>query len=511
MIKLADQFWRLNNIYYIIDKNGNKIKFKLNWAQMILYTTMWYCSVILKARQLGMTTFICIYFLDQALFNSNTSCGIIAHNRDDAEKFFEKKVKFAYESLPEEIKRMRPANTDSAKQLKFSNGSSLTVGTSLRSDTLQFLHVSEYGKLCAKFPEKAREIRTGAINTVQAGCYCFIESTAEGNSGDFHTITINALGKLRAGAKLSVLDFKAFFFPWHHHPEYVLEDEQAGGLDLEQMPHLLVEYFEELEDLDSIRLSTGQKLWYWKKWEVQQDEMVREYPSTPEEAFSVPLRGAFYELQIRRLIKERRLTKVPYDESLPVHTVWDLGIHDHMAIWFVQIVGKAVHFIDYYANTDKGFLFYKQRLDEKGYYYGSHIGPHDLGARQHSSTEEPETRTEIAAKVGLNFIELPQEQDVMTGINRTRTMFSRFWFDADKCSQGEQSGFGALQVYRKQWNEKLEKYDEKPLKNWAAHASDGLRYVSLAVQEDVFDNTWYDQQSLRAREQHIDRLSRVRV
>lgn len=507
--KIASQYWRLNNLYYIIDKSGNKVKFKFNWAQAILYQSLWYCSVILKARQLGMTTFICIFFLDQALFNSYTSCGIIAHNRDDAEKFFEKKVKFAYENLPQEIQDLRKANTDSAKQYRFNNGSSITVGTSLRSDTLQFLHISEYGKLCAKFPEKAKEIRTGAINTVQAGCYCLIESTAEGATGDFHTITTVALGKLRADTRLSTLDFKAFFFPWHKHPEYTLTDFTQEELD--ELPLIMTEYFAELEDLDGIKLSPGQKMWYWKKWEIQQDEMVREFPSTPEEAFSVPLRGAFYELQIRRLIKERRLTKVPYDESLPVHTVWDLGIYDNMSIWFIQLVGKAIHFIDYYTNTDKGFLHYKQILDSKGYLYGSHIGPHDLGARQHTATEDPETRTEVAAKVGINFIELPREVDVMNGINRTRTMFSRFWFDSEKCCAGEQSGFGGLQNYRKQWNEKLVKYDEKPLHNWAAHPADGVRMVSLAVKEDVISNTWYDQGDLTVRQNYIDQRSRVRV
>ena len=66
-----------------------------------------------------------------------------------------------------------------------SNNSSIRVGTSLRSGTLQYLHISEYGKLCAQFPEKAREVRTGALNTVQAGQVVFIESTAEGQEGHF--------------------------------------------------------------------------------------------------------------------------------------------------------------------------------------------------------------------------------------------------------------------------------------------------------------------------------------
>lgn len=50
----------------------------------------------------------------------------------------------------------------------------------MRSGTLNYLHISEYGKICAKFPDKAREIRTGALNTIQAGQIAWIESTAEG-------------------------------------------------------------------------------------------------------------------------------------------------------------------------------------------------------------------------------------------------------------------------------------------------------------------------------------------
>ena len=457
-----------------------------------------------------MTTFICVFFLDAALFTSNTSCGIIAHNRDDAEKFFEKKVKFAYENLPAVIKRMRPANTDSSKQLKFNNGSSISVGTSLRSDTLQFLHISEYGKTCARHPEKAKEIRTGAINTIQAGCFCFIESTAEGNFGDFHSIATSALAKQRGLVKLTELDFKFFFFPWHLHPEYKL-----ASLDFDfekETPFELAEYFEALRDQDGIELTNDQKLWYIKKYEVQQDEMVREYPATPEEAFSVPLRGAFYEVQIRRMIKEGRLTKVPYDETIPVHTVWDLGIGDDMSIWFVQVVGTAIHLIDYYVNSDKGFLHYKRELDKKPYYYGKHIGPHDLGARQHTSKEEPKTRFDIAAEIGLMFEVLPKEVDIITGINRTRAMFSRIWVDAGNCNSSEYAGFKGVALYRKDYNEKMGMFEEVPAKGWWCHPSDSLRYVTLAVQEGVLTNSIYDsQRGLQAREAHLRLLDKVNV
>ena len=184
---LANPRWRLNHLYNIVDKQGNKVIFKFNWAQEELYNDVWYCNIILKARQLGISTFICLLFLDRCLFNSNISAGIIAHTLEDSQQLF-RRVKFAYDNLPEEIKKIVSAENDTTNMLKFSNGSSLRVGTSLRSSTFQYLHISEFGKICAKYPDKAQEIITGSLNTVAPGQYVFIESTAEGRAGYFYDI-----------------------------------------------------------------------------------------------------------------------------------------------------------------------------------------------------------------------------------------------------------------------------------------------------------------------------------
>ena len=42
---LSDPFWRLNNLYWITDKEGNKTVFKMNWAQESLYKGLWYCNI----------------------------------------------------------------------------------------------------------------------------------------------------------------------------------------------------------------------------------------------------------------------------------------------------------------------------------------------------------------------------------------------------------------------------------------------------------------------------------
>jgi len=89
------------------------------------------------------------------------------------------------------------------------------------------LHISEYGKICNKYPEKAREIQTGALNTVAPESEVFIESTAEGNSGYFYDMSMRAMANEEMGKTLSPMDYKFFFYPWFIDPTYELTDDFA--------------------------------------------------------------------------------------------------------------------------------------------------------------------------------------------------------------------------------------------------------------------------------------------
>ena len=195
--QFSDQLWRLNNLYWITDKDGKRTKFELNWAQSDLMGSLHYLNLILKARQLGFTTFIQLYMLDCCVFYPDTKAGVIAHTRDDAEVIFQDKIKYPYDNLPDQIRAQAPIKRDNTRMLELANNSAIRVGTSLRGGTLQYLHVSEFGKICAKYPEKAREIVTGALNTIEAGQMAWIESTAEGQEGRFYEMCEAAQSKER--------------------------------------------------------------------------------------------------------------------------------------------------------------------------------------------------------------------------------------------------------------------------------------------------------------------------
>ncbi|MCP2839718.1 hypothetical protein NK952_24270, partial [Salmonella enterica subsp. enterica serovar Typhimurium] len=70
--------WRISNLYKIIvkgdddpDDEGLVITFKPNRAQRRLIARLHHRNIILKARQLGFTTLICILWLDTALFSNS--------------------------------------------------------------------------------------------------------------------------------------------------------------------------------------------------------------------------------------------------------------------------------------------------------------------------------------------------------------------------------------------------------------------------------------------------------
>src|SRR3546814_17377600 len=107
-----------------------------------------------------------------------------------------------------------PLARDSANELLFAhNNSSIRVATSMRSGTIHRLHVSELGKICAKFPDKAHEVVTGTLPAVPLDGIAIIASTAEGQAGEFYTMTPRAIGTSHATAQLSPRDHRIHFIP----------------------------------------------------------------------------------------------------------------------------------------------------------------------------------------------------------------------------------------------------------------------------------------------------------
>ncbi len=188
--------------------------------------------------------------------------------------------------------------------------------------------------------------------------------------------------------------------------------------------------------------------------------------------------GSYYGRLMRDAESAGRIRPVPYDPMALVHTSWDLGLTDMTAIWFFQIVGHEIHVIDYLENSGQPLSWYAGELHKKPYAYGEHILPHDAEAKELQTNR---SRTETLRGLNLNVRVLKangaERVLVADGINAVRTILPRCWFDAEKCAKG----IDALKAYRREWDEKLKTFHDRPVHDWASHPADSFRYLALGI------------------------------
>ena len=203
---------------------------------------------------------------------------------------------------------------------------------------------------------------------------------------------------------------------------------------------------------------------------MTQAEYDQEWYLSPEAA----IRGAYYEKQMALMRSEGRITRVPYEQTLPVDTSWDLGIRDSTAIWFSQSLKSGeVRLIDYYENSGEGLGHYVGILQQRGYVYGRHIAPHDIEVRELGAGGK--SRRESARALGINF-ELAPDLSREDGIDAARLLLGRCWVDAEKCAKGLE----ALRHYKKSFNERLQEYGSTHVHNWAEHGASAFRYLAVS-------------------------------
>jgi hypothetical protein len=469
--RLSDNKWRIRNLYWITDKDGREVKFTPWPEQEKLLDNLWFRNIILKARQRGFSTLIQLVMLDTCLFNPNVNASVIAQDKDTANAIFRTKIKFAYDRLPDEVRAMNPLTKDSESELILANGSALKVATSARGGTLQWLHVSEFGKICAQFPQKAQEIISGALPAVdQNGVVC-IESTAEGREGAFYDMTQRAQAQRDQGKGLSKLDFRFHFASWWDAPEYELDPAHVVLSPQD------VAYFGRLEAELGIELSPEKRAWYVAQrnntFSGDRETMFREYPSTPEEAFEQSTEGCYLADQLALARREGRITTVPVDPGRPVNTFWDLhhGGNDAVAVWFHQRVGLRDHFVRFIEGSGEAYGFYTKQMQAFGWTWGTHYLPHDAD-RRFPGAETNRTIKDILEELGLRNIQVvARTADLTAGIQELRDDFSSYWIDEAHCADGLKH----LGLYRKEWNDRLGCWRDTPRQDGHQHAADALR------------------------------------
>lgn len=302
---IKDKIWRMSNLYWIITKDGTKEVFAMNRAQKHFFENylskpgfIFHRHIILKSRQLGFTTFIDIFILDEILFNSNREGLIIAHKVQDATEIFDRKIDFAIRNMAEEIKgAFFKLQRNSAKKIQVvvdygpdkGSTSSIQVSISGRSATYFYVHISEFAKMCVMYPKNAVEVETGTFPAVPFDGFIFIEGTAEGMAGRFYEM-FNGGWLVRD--TISPMKSRVMFLPHFYNWQY---DDMEMKKITENIPTSEMEIGEiDFGEYQKEHNLTDKEItYYYMKWlqlggkdgTDSVHKLHQEYPTTPEEAF----------------------------------------------------------------------------------------------------------------------------------------------------------------------------------------------------------------------------------
>lgn len=210
---------------------------------------------------------------------------------------------------------------------------------------------------------------------------------------------------------------------------------------------------------------------------MSQDEYDREF----ECSFSAGSAGSYWAREMLSARDQGRVSSVPHDPSLPVHTAWDLGIGaaNQMAIWFLQTFSGQVRFIDYYEVEGCGFpdlvKMLAQKQAERGFTYGTHWAPHDIQTRELGTGK---SRLEQAADLGLRFTAVPRVRAKADSIEAARRLVAVARFDEDRC----RIGIDHLEQYSRTWSQDGRVWSPTPRHDWHSNGADAFQQAAMVVQ-----------------------------
>ena len=239
-------------------------------------------SIVLKSRQLGISTLAAGYALWLMTFYKDRNVLCLATKQDTAKNMVTK-VKFMYENLPSWLRTAAIENNKLT--LKLENGSQIkavsAAGDSGRSEAVSLLIVDE-----AAFIENIGEIWASAQQTLATGGGAIVLSTPYGTGNWFHQTWVKA--------ESSENDFLPIKLPWYVHPERNEEwrkkqDELLGDPRLAAQecdcdfstsgdtvfyPEMM-EYYENSYIVEPVeRRGADKNLWVWESPDYSRSYMV---------------------------------------------------------------------------------------------------------------------------------------------------------------------------------------------------------------------------------------------
>lgn len=194
--------------------------------------------------------------------------------------------------------------------------------------------------------------------------------------------------------------------------------------------------------------------------------------------------GAIYRHEMEDIYMDNRVRDVPYDPSLPVHTVWDLGWNDAMTISMVQRGPQDVRIIDYIEDSHRTLDWYVARLEQRPYRWGIDFLPHDGRTKNFQTGKSTQQQLQ---GMGRRNVQVLSMMDVEEGIKGARMLFPRVFVDQTKAARLLE----CLKRYQRRVHQ-ITHEPMEPLHDEFSHGADNFRYIGQAVDQmsTVFESTY---------------------
>lgn len=330
----------------ITDKNGKTVPFKLNDEQKDFVKNKTAQDVILKSRQIGMSTLIDALTLYYVCTIPNIHCMLASYTQDSANAIYDK-LKSIYYSLPESIKPKEIQNN--RKELALANGSKITVTTIgnrdiARGSTLFFCHLSEFAFVPdERATKQLLSIEQSMMPCIYRGNYCcggvVIESTANG---------LNHYYQLYNKAENIENTYTAHFYSWL--TDYKMnkrqQDDYAKKYELQHGAKLTDA---ELTPIEKTYKDNGATLsmleWRRMKMSNNGESFCQEYPAFPNEAFISTGNTVFDVAAVTLDYAEKKQLQALQQVTVPSQI--KLYLRNYLTIWDVPVIGTK-----YYIGVD---------------------------------------------------------------------------------------------------------------------------------------------------------------
>lgn len=258
------------------------------------------------------------------------------------------------------------------------------------------------------------------------------------------------------------------------------------GYTLYEMAKYNPKWFVQRLTINDTELLTDEDLNEERREGMSEEMIQQEYYCS----FDKGIEGTYYGKEIDRLELEGRVGFYPYEQDMPVHVTFDLGMNDFNALIFWQVCGREVRYIDYYQNHNQGLEFYALYMRNKPYIYGDIWFPHDGKVRELGTGISRARRFEDLINIAVRIV---PDVGLLTGIEYGRKLFHRLFIDDIHCCRPRQDATGVekdslldcLRNYQKEWDDKREEYKDFPRKSKFNHGADTHRYVAIVVEKEL--------------------------